>query len=203
MLPDVALPAQWDEVAITRQLQQLRDQRPALIPHFVESVKERWVLRQDDRTAEMRLRFLKTQIEQLKLVQQFQQTVNDIELLLLEKTKRIKALQLETEELEIRRRGLTQKERLESLRDQKKMELEIAQIQREIENLKSPSKPEAQLTPEQQRAKDKAACEAKIASLKQEKQSALKISDEAERVLRVNAIDDALQREMERWARLL
>src|SRR5690242_8348837 len=65
MLPNVVLPAQWDEPAITRQLQQLRDQRPAVIPHFVQSVKERWILRQDDRTAEVRLRFLKTQIEQL------------------------------------------------------------------------------------------------------------------------------------------
>jgi hypothetical protein len=203
MLPDVFLPAQWDELAITRQLQQLRDQRPALIPHFVESVKERWILRQDDQTAEVRLRFLKTQIDQLKLVKEFQQTAHDIELLLLEKTKRMKSLQLETEELEMKRRGLSQKERLESLRDQKKMELEIAKLEKEISDFKTSAQPERRLTPEQQRANDKAACEARIQALKEEKQKALQIEDAAERVMRVNALDDAIQREYERWSKLL
>jgi hypothetical protein len=59
------------------------------------------------------------------------------------------------------------------------------------------------MTAEEQRAKDRSACEAKIQSLKQEKQKALKIDDEDERLLRVNAVDAALEREYERWAKLL
>jgi hypothetical protein len=203
MLPNITLPAQWDELAITRQLRQLREQRPALIPHFIDSVKERWVLRQDDRTASIRLQFLKIQIEQLKLAKEFQQVRDDLDLLILEKAKRIKTLELDLEELDSKKRTRGPLDELAAMKERKKMELEIAQLDKQITDLKTPLKSEPQLTPEQQRAKDKAACEARIATLKQEKQVALKIEDEAERVLRVNALDDAIQREYERWSRLL
>lgn len=197
------MPSQWDEKSIVQQLQQLRDQKPTLIPYFVDSVKERFILRQDDRTAQVRLQFLKTQIEQLKLAKEYQQTVDDLQLLGLEKTKRIKTIELETEEIDIKKRVLTQKEKLEALREQKKLELEIAQLDQQIEGIKAPHKPDAKLSPEEQKVKDRSACEAKIQSLKQEKQKALKIDDEDERVLKVNAVDAALEREYERWAKLL
>lgn len=204
MPSNISLPPEWNEPAITRQLQQLRDQKPSLIPHYIDSVKERWIVRQDDRTAQVRLQFLKSQIEQLKLAKEFQQTVDDLQLLSLEKTKRIKAIELETEEIDIKKRGLTQKEKLEALREQKKLELEIAMLDKQINEIKTPSKPvEPELTAEEKRARDKQACEEHIANYKAEKQKALKIDDADERVLRVNAIDDAIQREMERWAKLL
>ena len=203
MPSNISLPTQWDELAITRQLQQLRDRKPNLIPHYIDSVKERWIVRQDDRTGQVRLQFLKIQIEQLKLTKEFQQTVDDLELLSLEKTKRIKTIELETEEIDIKKRGLTQKEKLEALREQKKLELEIAQLDQQIDGIKAPHKSEAKLSPEEQKAKDRSACEAKIQSLKQEKQKALKIDDEDERLLKVNAVDAALEREYERWAKLL
>ena len=164
MPSDISLPAEWNEASITRQLQQLRDQRPALIPHFVESVKERWILRQDDHTAEVRLQFLKTQIEQLKLVKEFQQTAHDIELLLLEKTKRVKTLELETQELDVKRRSLTRKEEIEATRDQKRLELEIAELDQKIQAIKNPPAPDpVQPTPRQPSIEEQiAAQEAKI-----------------------------------------
>jgi len=203
MQSNISIPTQWDELAITRQLQQLREQRPSLIPHYIDSVKERWIVRQDDRTAQKRLQFLKTQIEQLKLAKEFQQTVDDLQLLSLEKTKRIKTIELETEEIDVKKRVLNQKEKLEALREQRKLELEIAQLDEQIQGIKTSSKPEAKLTPEEQRAKDRQACEARMADLKAQKQGALKLQDEDERMLRVNAIDAALEREYERWAKLL
>ncbi|HEY4491141.1 MAG TPA: hypothetical protein VI958_04030, partial [Acidobacteriota bacterium] len=51
---------EWNETAITAQLRQLRNEKPALIPHFVESITERLIIRQDDRTAQTRLAFLRT-----------------------------------------------------------------------------------------------------------------------------------------------
>jgi hypothetical protein len=68
---------------------------------------------------------------------------------------------------------------------------------------KSAPQREPELTPEQKRQKERKACEARIADLKAQKQEALKIEDEDERLLRVNAIDAALEREYERWARLI
>ncbi len=85
------------------------------------------------------------------------------------------------------------------------LQKEIVQIRSETDAIQKPAAAAAapQLTPEQQRANDRAACEAKIQALKDEKQKALTLDDQAERVLRVNALDDAIAREYERWAKLL
>jgi hypothetical protein len=203
MPSNLSLPPEWNEPAITRQLQQLRDQKPNLIPHYIDSVKERWIVRQDDRTAQIRLQFLKSQVEQLKLAKELQQTIDDLQMLGLEKAKRVKTLQLETEQIDHQRRTLTRKEELEALKEQKQTELDIEEIEQKIRTLKNQTKTERPMTAEEQRAKDRSACEAKIQSLKQEKQKALKIDDEDERLLRVNAVDAALEREYERWAKLL
>jgi hypothetical protein len=204
MMPaDLPALTDWNEVSITRQLQQLRGQKPSLVVHFVDSMKERFIVRQDDRTAQVRLQFLRNQIEQLKLNKDFQQLLDDLELLSLEREKRVKTLELENQELDVKKRSLNQKEKLESLREQRKMELEIAQLEQQIQAVKISQVAEPKLSAEERRDKEKEACEARIQSLKQEKQKALKIEDEAERVQRVNAIDDAIQREMERWAKLL
>src|SRR5262245_10665299 len=66
MPSDINLPPEWSEQSITSQLRQLRDHKPALIPHFIDSVVERFVVRQDDKTAATRLTFMRSQIEQLK-----------------------------------------------------------------------------------------------------------------------------------------
>jgi hypothetical protein len=200
---NMLVPNRWDEGAITRQLSQLRAERPGLIPHFIESITERFVVRQDDQTAQARIRFLTSQIQQLKLAKEFQQTVDDLQLLTLEKAKRIKSIELETEELDIKKRVLSQKERLEALREQKKMELEIAQLEQQIEELKNPAQPEARPTPEQLRARRHAASEERLQLLKGLKREALKISDEDERIQKVNAIDDEVEREMEEWRKSL
>ncbi len=193
----------WNESAITAQLIQLRDRTPSMIPHYVASIKERFIVKQDDRTAQARLKFMHSQIDQLKLAKEFQQVKDDLEILSYEREKRIKTLQLETEELDGKRESSSELTKLNTLRERKKMELEIAQLDQQIAGLKNPPLPEAKPNPEQQRANDRAACEARIQNLKAEKQNALKLDDETERILKVNAIDDALQREMERWAKLL
>jgi hypothetical protein len=203
MPSDTPLSAQWDEASITRELTRLGAQTPGLIPHYVESVKQRWILRQDDRTAEVRLQFLKRQIEHLKLAKEFQQTVDDIDLLRLEKTKRIKTLELETEEIDTKRRTRSQIDELAVLRDRKKLELEIAQLDDQIGKFKSGSAAEPKLSPEEEKAKRHAASEARLSKLKQEKQKALTVQEEQERVLKVNAIDDEIQREMVEWSKTL
>lgn len=141
VMPDFPVLSHWDESAITRQLLQLRNQKPALIPHYIESVKERWIVRQDDRTAGVRLQFLKSQVEQLKLAKEFQQTVDDLQLLSLEKMKRIKSLELETHELELKKKGLSRKEELAALKEQKEMELAIAELEQKIQAIKKPESP--------------------------------------------------------------
>lgn len=200
------VPELWNEPAITRQLTQLRDDRPALIPHFVQSITERFILRQDDRTAQLRLRFLRSQIDQLKLAKEFQAAMDDLELHSSEKSLRLKKLQLEIQKVDIQFESADAVRQKQQELESKKLDLEIAKLDQQIDSIKNPPRPlpaEPQLTPEQRKAKEKKDCEDRIATLKAERQKALKLPDEHERIIRVNALDDAIQREYERWAKLV
>lgn len=198
-----ALPSVWDEVAITRQLQQLRQDRPGMLGHFVESLKERFVLRQDDHTAEVRLGFLKRQIEQLKLTKDMQQAIIDINLLIPETAKRAKALEVDTHELELKKRALTRQEQIAA----KKAELEIAELEQKIQALRNPPKPDpTPETPQQERLRKKAAQEAKIANLREEQQDAVdaipvELPDQRTKVSNMYA--DAIEREIEALRKIL
>lgn len=92
---------------------------------------------------------------------------------------------------------------LRLVRDRLSVELDIVKLSKDIEDVRHPQRPERPLTPAQQRVQDREACEEKIKDLKEEKRKALKIGDEDERIRRVNAIDSAIDREYERWGRLL
>jgi len=90
-----------------------------------------------------------------------------------------------------------------AVKAQVEREIERAAMQSRIDAIVKPFKSEPELTPEQRRAQEKRTCEIRLAELKAQKQEALKIADEDERLFRVNAIDAALEREYERWARLI
>ena len=86
-----------------------------------------------------------------------------------------------------------------------KMELEIAQLDQQIAGLKESlhwlgsSQPWSSSAPTIE-------LPARLASQEPQSRKAKGFEarrDETERILKVNAIDDALQREMERWAKLL
>jgi hypothetical protein len=204
---ELAIPMVWDELAITRQLRQLRDERPGVIGHFLESVKERFVLRQDDRTAQVRLDFLKSQVEQLKLAKDFQQAYADLNLVGMETAKRAKSLEVDTHELELKRRSLSRKDDLETQREQKKLELELAEMEAKIQQLKQSTVPQSALTAAQRRAQEygqrQQEFEERIQELRHMKAQCAEIEDEAERAMRENAISDAIQREHERWGKSL
>ncbi len=197
------LPQTWDERALTSQLTQLRDRRPALLPHFVQSIMERMIIGQDDRTAQVRLRYLHTQIEQLKLAKEFQQALADLKLQSSETFLRVRKLQLEVQKVDVEFETVDALKHKKTELELKKLDLEIAQIEDQIGRLKRPPRAEPELSPEQKRAQQKKNCEKRIAQLKAEKQEALKIGDEQERLRKVNAIDAALEREYERWATFL
>jgi hypothetical protein len=174
-----------------------------LIPHYIESIKERWIVHQDDRTGTVRVAFLKTQVEQLKLAKEFQQTVDDLELLSYEKRKRIKILDLETTEIDSRKRTLSQTDELAALRERKKIELEIAQLDDQIGKFKSASAPSAKLSPDDEKARRHAASEARLARLNQELQKASAVHNESERKRKEHAIQDEIDREMTEWSKTL
>jgi hypothetical protein len=196
-------PLLWNEASISRDLAELRDQAPAVVTHYIESVKSRWVLNQNDKTAVARARFLKTKVEELKLFKEGKQIVLDLEALALEREKRLKTLQLENTQLDEQMRSRSQREQLVALKERKQLELEIAQLDQQIECIKKPPKVEPRRSPEQERAKRHAESDRRLGKLKEEKQKAALIEDEHERNLKVHAIDDEIEREMIEWSKTL
>src|SRR5205823_3696289 len=150
-----------------------------------------------------RLDFLRTQIEQLKLAKEFLQTHNNLELLNLKKAKQIKTLQLDNDKLDTKRKSRGELDKLAHLKKRKELELEIAKLNRQIEDLKNPPKGEPKLSPEQEQAKRHAQSETRLENLKMELQKAMKISDKDERMRKSNAVNDAMQHEMVEWSKTL
>jgi hypothetical protein len=198
----ITVPSFWDERAITNQVH-LYSKEPAILSHYVLAIKERFIIGQNDRTIQKRTLFLKSVFEQANIIK-------NLKAVGYEMAKMDAQHEVEMLELELRRLDLTaqhsQHGTISSLKqedEELEVRLRIAQKQRQIAEIKSPPQSEVKLSPEQQRTKDKQACETRIAELKQAKQDALKLQDEAERILRVNALDDAIQREYERWSKLV
>jgi hypothetical protein len=198
----IDLPKKWDDAEITKLLQRHHD-RPAVLAHAVSSIKSRMILNQDIKTAQRRLKLVGSVIEVFKLNKELQGILQDLHLA--EKDFEIRQIEsdIRLEDAQARHKSEQRLRQLRQQRDELALHKDIAQLTSETDAIQNQAKPGSRPDPQQQRANEKAACEAHIQSLKQEKQNALKIEDESERVLRVNALDDAIQREYERWAKLL
>lgn len=192
----IELPAKWDDNEVTRLLQRYQDQ-PAVLAHAVSSIKTRLVMNQDIKTAQKRLKLIASVIELFKLNQALQGILYDIHLA--EKDFEIRQVEADTrlEDAVGRRRSEPRLRDLRAQRDEMQLQKEIIQLRRETETMDRSAKPEALLSPEQQRAKRHAASESRLEALKKQKQEALKIADAEERVLKVNAIDDEIQKELQ------
>ena len=201
-LTTIELPAKWDDNEVTRLLQRYQDQ-PAALSHAVASIKTRLVMNQDLKTAQKRLKLIASVIELFKLNQTLQGILYDIHLA--EKDFEIRQIetQIRLEDARDRLRSEAVLRRLRSQREELQLEKEIALLRQDNRAIENPPRAEPALTSEQKRLKEKQAAEERITSLKQEKQNALQIEDPDERVRRLNAIDNAIERETERWARLL
>jgi hypothetical protein len=159
---------------------------------------------QDLKTAQRRLKLIASVIEVFKLNREMQGILQDIHLA--EKEFEIRQVEADTrlEDAQGRQKSEGVLRQLRAQRDELQLQKEITQIKAETGAIQQSVKPQGQqLTAEQQRANDKAACEARIQALKDEKQKALNLDDAAERIMRVNALDDAIQREYERWSKLV
>ena len=199
------VPDRWNESIMSGDLQRLSDNSSALV-HYVSEVKRRFIIRQDVKTLNQRTEWLEAKLRGLKLAQSIQDTCFNLAIQRREHELRAKQLALQHLQADA---DLADSSELTPLRKENSrltLEAESARLRKVIRELTpapEPVKKEAAIPPEQQRANDRTMCEDRIQKLKIEKQKALTLDDEQERLLKVNAIDDALQREMDRWAKLL
>lgn len=197
------LPKKWDDGEITKLLHRHHNQ-PAVLSYAVASIKERMVFNQDIKTARRRLQLLASVIEVFKLNREMQGILQDIHLA--EKEFEIRQIEasIRLEDASARQESERSLRKLRAQRDELQLQKEISQIRHDTNSLHQSSKSEpAPVSPEQQRSQRHAASEGRIQKLKALKQDVLKLDDEDERIQKVNAIDDEIQREMEEWRKTL
>ena len=197
----IVLPASWDEHFVSQQIEHYQRQ-PALLTHFIHCVKDRFIVGQEDRTAAVRSRFIKTKIEQLKLAKELQLAIDDLNFLELE--REIRRLELENRRDGLQEDGASQRHLagLHRERDALKIKLEIAQINDQMQQLQG--KPEAKVSKDQQRLERRQEIERDIERLKTDKVLAAgRAASEQERRRVENMYDDRIQQLQADLARYL
>lgn len=199
----IMIPYKWDEVLISQTLQLYRD-KPAVLAHFIDSIKDRFITGQDIQTTRRRKVFLDAQIELLDSAIRLSETAR--------KAKRVKTEQ-DTLDVEAATRLA------EALRKQQEREiLSDLELQAKIEKLKTKTakhikkrhdlekEPESkeQLNPDEERRQRKSYWQAEIERLQKEKEGAVKVAKtEEERVEIENMYDDAIQGAREQMRKYL
>lgn len=140
---NTTLPAEWNDQVVTQQLMALRE-RPPVFTHFVHSLIGRFIIGQNDKTAEKRTHLIHTVIGQLKATKDLQIALDDLEIHTLERAIRFKTTQIEHDGLEDRLRNQKEladlknrKEKLELQRDIAKLEQEKRSYEKRDEPAKS------------------------------------------------------------------
>jgi hypothetical protein len=153
------------------------------LPHYIEALKQRFIIRTDERTAQVRTHFLRGQIEHLELGKQYQVLLNDLRAMEAEQEVRLLRIQAERRDLQVRGQ---QSEALDELRLQKErlaIELEIEQLKSQKQAIGKVQQPEERLTPEQQRRLKRMEIEERIERLDRQEEAALrKARDDGDRI---------------------
>lgn len=74
---EVLAPPKWDETLIATQFRNLAH-RPAMLGVFVNAVRDRFILHQDEKVASKRIRYLRTKLEELKVSKELQSEIDDL-----------------------------------------------------------------------------------------------------------------------------
>src|ERR1019366_3838797 len=131
MTQGIILPPSWDKESISIVLRDLQN-RPGAVSVFTQALVERFVTGQDDKTAKVRIEYLKTKLEELKITKELQGELDD--LLFRQADLDVRRLQKEIEkgDLEHRRRTEAELRAAEHKRDILKVKAEAASYEKQI-----------------------------------------------------------------------
>lgn len=129
-------PSEWNAQLITERLRRVRS-NPALLEHFVASLKDRLILGQDYRTSNMRIKFLQTQITELNIAKEYLIALDNLNFHEIEKEIHHRELELKKEDLENRRIEQEELRKLERERDALKIKVEMAKLNRQIKDIEN------------------------------------------------------------------
>jgi hypothetical protein len=131
MTQGIILPPSWDKESISIAFRDLQN-RPGAVSVFTQALVERFVTGQDDKTAKVRIEYLKTKLEELKITKELQGELDD--LLFRQADLDVRRLQKEIEkgDLEHRRRTQNELRAAEHKRDLLKVKAEAAAYEKQI-----------------------------------------------------------------------
>src|ERR1019366_6731848 len=103
----IILPPSWDKESISMVFRDLQN-RPGAVSIFTQALVERFVTGQGDKTAKVRIEYLKTKLEELKITKELQGELDD--LLFRQADLDVRRLQKEIEKGDLEHRRRTQAE---------------------------------------------------------------------------------------------
>jgi len=133
----VLLPPKWDEKAIGIEFRNLRN-HPGILKVFTQSVVDRYVIGQDDKTAQSRIRYLRTKLEEMKLAKEIQSSIDDLEFRETDLEVRRLKLDIEKADLEHKRNMQEELRAAEHKRDLLKVRAETAGYEKQIRDTEPP-----------------------------------------------------------------
>ena len=192
------LPDRWNESVVAGDLRRLSGNVSAL-GHYVENLRERFIIRQDVKTLNHRAQWLEAKLKELKVALDIQGTAFNLAIQRKEHELRAKQLALQHLQVDDDLAGSIDLAPLRKENNRLTLEAEGARLRKAIRELTPDPKKDGSVSPEQQKYQRHTASEARLQKLKSLKQDALKLDDPEERMHKVNAIDDEILKEMEVW----
>jgi len=192
------LPASWNESVVAGDLQRLSG-NVTVLGHYIENLRERFIIRQDVKTLNHRVQWLEAKLKELKIALDIQGTAFNLAIQRKEHELRTKQLALQHLQAD---GDLVDSIELAPLRKENNrltLEAEGARLRKTIRELTPDPKKEGSGSQEQQKVQRHAASEARLQKLKSLKQEALKLADPEEGMHKVNAINEEILKEMEVW----
>jgi Ca2+/Na+ antiporter len=186
----------WNENEISRELIKLQG-KPSMLVHYVESIRQRFVERQDVKTSAVRIAFLEKQVNLLRLGNEYEALKNELALRRRGFENEVLKINLENQNL---RMGFADEaaereiRELENERRRIEQELEVAKLRKELDAINNPPVPTQALSKAEKDAQTMKELEEKIARVteKIEKIEKYSVLSEDERQRQVNQLRNRL-----------
>ncbi len=138
----------WDEKEIALELNKLQT-RPSLLVHYVESVRQRFIERQDVKTAAVRIAFLEKQVSLLRLANEYTDLKNELSLKAKKFNNEAARVDLENQSIRLGFKDENTERRIQELENEARLieqELKLTKLKKELDALSNPPQPERKLS---------------------------------------------------------
>jgi Ca2+/Na+ antiporter len=133
----------WNEKEIALELNSLQT-KPRLLVHYVESVKQRFIEKQDVKTAVVRIAFLEKQVSLLRLANEYTDLQNELALKAKKFNNEALRIDLENQSIRLGFKDEDTERRIQALENEARLiekELKLAKLKRELDALNNPPPP--------------------------------------------------------------